>query len=148
MLRGLWKLTWLEIKIFVREPLGVIGTVGIPVVVFVVLSRLLGPQMRARAGRPAALRLSRSPDLRVHSDRRKRGAVPHRDHRDLSRRRDPQAVEGHTAQADTILTAHVVVKLLFTAITLASMMLAGRRYLPLGAIFRWCRSRWRCSSAP
>ena len=46
MLRGLWRLTWLETKIFVREPLGVIGTVGVPILVFVVLGRLLGPQMR------------------------------------------------------------------------------------------------------
>ena len=30
MLRGLLTLTWLEIKIFVREPLGLIGTVGMP----------------------------------------------------------------------------------------------------------------------
>src|SRR5436853_563854 len=49
MLRGLWRLTWLEIKIFVREPLGVIGTVGVPVLVFVVLGRLLGPRVRAGA---------------------------------------------------------------------------------------------------
>ena len=33
----------------------------------------------------------------------------------------------------TILTAHVLVKLLFTAITLAVMVLAGRRYYPVGA---------------
>jgi ABC-2 type transport system permease protein len=51
MLRGLWRLTWLEIKIFVREPLGVIGTVGIPVLLFVVLARLVGPRTRtASAG--------------------------------------------------------------------------------------------------
>jgi len=30
----------------------------------------------------------------------------------------------------TILTAHVLVKLLFSALTVAAMMLAGRRYLP------------------
>ena len=48
MLRGLWRLTWLEIKIFVREPLGVIGTVGVPVLIFVVLGRMLGPSMRTR----------------------------------------------------------------------------------------------------
>ena len=35
MWRGLLKLTWLEIKIFLREPLGALGTVLIPVVVFV-----------------------------------------------------------------------------------------------------------------
>ena len=29
MLRGLWKLSWLEIKIFMREPMGAIG-VGHP----------------------------------------------------------------------------------------------------------------------
>jgi ABC-2 type transport system permease protein len=32
----------------------------------------------------------------------------------------------------TILTAHVAVKLLFTAITLGVMILAGRRYYPVG----------------
>src|SRR5207237_9652292 len=45
MLRGLWRLTWLEIKIFVREPLGVIGSVGIPVLIYVALGRLLGPRV-------------------------------------------------------------------------------------------------------
>ena len=42
MLRGLWKLTWLEIKIFLREPLGALGTIGIPVLVFIVLGRVVG----------------------------------------------------------------------------------------------------------
>jgi len=27
MLCGLWKLTWIEIKIFLREPLGAFGTI-------------------------------------------------------------------------------------------------------------------------
>src|SRR2546423_12523259 len=52
MLRGLWKLTWLEIKIFIREPLGLVGTIGVPVVMFVVLGRLLG--RRAAAAGPRA----------------------------------------------------------------------------------------------
>ena len=42
MIRALLKLTWLEIKIFVREPLGLFGTIGIPVLVFVVMTRILG----------------------------------------------------------------------------------------------------------
>ena len=37
MLRGLWKLTWIEIKVFLREPLGAFGTIGVPVLIFVVL---------------------------------------------------------------------------------------------------------------
>ena len=42
MYSGLWKLTWLEIKIFLREPLGAFGTILFPVLVFVVVGRLLG----------------------------------------------------------------------------------------------------------
>ncbi|MCC6988151.1 MAG: hypothetical protein IT181_04095, partial [Acidobacteria bacterium] len=54
MLRGLWRLTWLEIKIFVREPLGVIGTVAMPVVIFLVLGRVTGSRARdSGAAHPA-----------------------------------------------------------------------------------------------
>ena len=49
MLRGLWQLTWLEIKIFVREPLGVIGTVAVPVVFFVALGKMFGGPLAAEA---------------------------------------------------------------------------------------------------
>ena len=40
MLRGLWKLTWIEIKVFLREPLGAFGTIVVPVLLFVVLGRM------------------------------------------------------------------------------------------------------------
>ena len=50
MMRGLLRLTWLELKIFMREPLGAIGTILIPVVVFVGLGRLVGGRVA-----PAAL---------------------------------------------------------------------------------------------
>ena len=53
MLRGLWKLTWLETKIFLREPLGVIGTVGFPVLLFLLLRRL--GRGAPRAGVPPLL---------------------------------------------------------------------------------------------
>ena len=53
-LRGLWKLTWLEIKIFVREPMGSISTVAIPVAMFWFLgrtfSRTLGQGLGERLG--------------------------------------------------------------------------------------------------
>jgi ABC-2 type transport system permease protein len=45
MLRGLWKLTWLEIKIFLREPLGAFGSILFPVLVFVVVSRFAGGRL-------------------------------------------------------------------------------------------------------
>src|SRR5260370_33071958 len=45
MLRGLWKLTWIEIKIFLREPLGAFGTIGFPVLIFLVLGRVAGRRL-------------------------------------------------------------------------------------------------------
>ena len=39
MLKGFWKLTWVETKVFVREPMGVIGSLIVPVILFVVLGR-------------------------------------------------------------------------------------------------------------
>ena len=50
ILRGLWKLTWIEIKIFLREPLGAFGTIVVPVLIFIVLGRLVGGRLS-----PAAL---------------------------------------------------------------------------------------------
>ena len=58
MLRGLWKLTWLEIKIFLREPLGAIGSIVFPVLVFVGLGRFTG-------GRPTQAPLAATGFLRV-----------------------------------------------------------------------------------
>jgi hypothetical protein len=54
MLRGLWKLTWIEIKVFLREPLGAFGTIVIPVLIFVVLSRPQPQNRRAFDWLPAA----------------------------------------------------------------------------------------------
>src|SRR3954469_15404341 len=42
---------WLETKIFVREPMGVFGTVGIPVLVFLVFTRLIGVRVPSRIPR-------------------------------------------------------------------------------------------------
>ena len=130
MLRGLLTLTWLEIKIFVREPLGVIGTVGIPVLMFVVLGRMFA--------RPAAAAPRNAPDL-VTTDLPVLAAILialsavlslitiiaiYREGGILKRLR------ATPLRSHTILTAHVIVKLLFTAITLVAMLLAGRRYYP------------------
>jgi len=45
MLRGLWKLTWIEIKIFLREPLGAFGTIIFPVLIFLGLSQVPGRKL-------------------------------------------------------------------------------------------------------
>ena len=131
MLRGLWKLTWLEIKIFVREPLGVIGTVGVPVLVFVVLGRMFGGRVGPGSRAPslvtvdlpilASILMALSAVLSlvtIISIYREGGIL--------------KRLRATPLRPHTILTAHVIVKLLFTAITLAAMMAAGRRYYPAG----------------
>lgn len=131
MMRGLWRLTWLEIKIFVREPLGVIGTVGAPVLVFVVFGRLLGP--RARTGSSQVPRFV-SVDLPIFASLLIVASAVlslvaivaiYREGGILKRLR------ATPLQPVTILTAHVMVKLLSTAVTFALMIAAGRRYYPV-----------------
>jgi ABC-2 type transport system permease protein len=127
MLRGLWKLTWLEIKIFVREPLGLFGTVGVPVLVFL----FIGRAMRAssppasvqagflRVGLPvfAAILMAVSAVVSLVTV-----IAIYREGGILKRLR------ATPLRPPTILIAHVLVKLLFTALTLALLIVAGRRY--------------------
>ena len=127
-MRGLWELTWLEIKIFVREPLGLFGTVGVPVLVFLIAGRLMQGAASVPTSREAAFLATGLPVLAailmsisavvslvtIISIYREGGI--------LKRLR---ATPLHPA---TILTAHVLVKLLFTTVTLALLIAAGRRY--------------------
>jgi ABC-2 type transport system permease protein len=132
MLRGLWKLTWIEIKIFLREPLGAFGTIGIPVLVFIVTGRIVGRSLAPAslaassfisAGLPvlASVLIAISAVLSlvtIISIYREGGIL--------------KRLRATPLRPQTILTAHVVVKLLLTAATLALMVLAGKRYYPVG----------------
>jgi ABC-2 type transport system permease protein len=133
MMRGLWKLTWLEMKIFVREPMGVIGTVGIPVVIFIALSRIFGAGARIVSGdipRFASVDLPIFASLLIALNAVLSLVAIIAIYRDggILKRLRATPLRPHT-----ILAAHVMVKLLFTLITLAGMALAGRRYVPVGA---------------
>jgi ABC-2 type transport system permease protein len=130
-MRGLLHLSWLEIKIFVREPLGVVGTVGVPVLLFVILGRVIVP--RLQAGSDVSQRIG-AVDLPVFAALLIAISVVlslvtiiaiYRDSGILKRLR------ATPLRPVTILSAHVLVKLLFTAVTFAAMLLAGRRYYPL-----------------
>ena len=131
--RGLANLTWLEIKIFLREPLGVIGSVFVPLVVFLIIGRTYGERVTgADQGRRglvgvdlavfAALLIAISAVLSLVTI-----IAIYREGGILKRLR------ATPLRPLTILTAHVVVKLLFTAVTLGLMVLAGRRYYPVDA---------------
>jgi ABC-2 type transport system permease protein len=132
MLRGLWKLTWIETKIFLREPLGAFGTIGIPVLVFLLVGRAVGRGLAKTSlaassfvsvGLPvfASVLISISAVLSlvtIISIYREGGIL--------------KRLRATPLRPQTILTAHVIVKLLLTAATLALMVLAGKRYYPVG----------------
>src|ERR1035437_4438822 len=122
MLRGLWKLTWIEIKVFLREPLGAIGTVVIPVLVFLVLSRvtnlkLVAPSLAgsgfSSAGVPTLVSLLIAVSavlslVTIISIYREGGIL--------------KRLRATPLRPYTILTAHVIVKLMLTAATLVLML--------------------------
>jgi ABC-2 type transport system permease protein len=131
MLHGLWKLTWLEIKIFLREPLGAFGTIVFPVLVFVIAGRFMGGRVKqpslaaagfVRVGLPVfvAILIALSSVLslvNIISIYREGGIL--------------KRLRATPLRPQIILTAHVLVKLFLTAITLGLTALAGRRYYPL-----------------
>jgi len=134
--RGLWNLTWLEIKIFAREPLGFIGTIFIPVAMFVLVGRSLG----GRVGASDRLREFVSTDLPVFTVMLiALSAVLslvtviaiYRESGILKRLR------ATPLRPHTILTAHVLVKLIFTGLTLVLMAAAGRTFYPVPLNVGW-----------
>lgn len=132
-MRGMWSLTWIEIKIFLREPLGAIGTVFVPVIVFVMLGRLANDGSSPTSVESgsgffnidvpvfAALLISLNAVLSlvaIISIYREGGIL--------------KRLRATPLRPQAILTAHVLVKLLLTAITLGLTFLAGKRYYPAG----------------
>jgi ABC-2 type transport system permease protein len=132
-LRGLGQLTWMEIKIFMREPLGAIGTIFIPVLIFVAAGRA-SAGVRVQASEPFAKLLGPGGIPTLVSISIIVGAVLslaniisiYREGGILKRLR------ATPLRPWTILSAHVIVKLLLTALTMALMVLAGRRYFAIG----------------
>jgi ABC-2 type transport system permease protein len=136
-MRGLLKLTWLEIRIFTREPLGFVAAIGIPAAMFLLLGRTgrdlasaTGPGAEHSAGTTqflaqdlplfvsifisinAALSL-----IAVISIYREGGIL--------------KRLRATPLRPAVILGAHVLVKLFFTGISLLIMLLAGRRFYPV-----------------
>ena len=131
MFRGLFKLTWLEIKIFLREPMGAVGSILFPVLIFVVVGRMMGGRITqssisaasfVRVGLPvfASILIALSGVLSlvtIISIYREGGIL--------------KRLRATPLRPQTILTAHVLVKLALTATTMVLMILAGKRYYPV-----------------
>jgi len=129
-MRGLVKLTWLEIRIFMREPLGLVAGIGVPLGMFLVLGRSVSSSTdhSARAAQflvqdlplfvsifisiNAALSL-----IAVISIYREGGIL--------------KRLRATPLRPAVILGAQVLVKLVFTGISLLLMILAGRRFYPV-----------------
>ena len=127
-LRGFWKLTWLETKIFTREPMGFLGTLVMPVVIFIVLGRAFGvsrPVTAEQLDIPFNVAVLAAILIAISAVQSLVAIISiYREGGILKRLR------ATPLSPVTILGAHVVVKLAFTVISLALLLLAGRRLFP------------------
>lgn len=127
MLKGFWKLTWVETKVFVREPLGLVGTLVVPLIIFVMMGRAVGTETSAPSLEESPFNVAILAALIIAV-----GAVLsliaiisiYREGGILKRLR------ATPLSPVTILGSHVVVKLGFTMASLALLVLAGRRFFP------------------
>lgn len=127
MLHGFWKLVWVEIKVFSREPLGVLGTVAIPVIMFVLLGRIF----RSGGDEAGLRRVMAGGDLPIFAAVfvALGGVVSlitiisiYRESGILKRLR------ATPLRPQTILGAHVAVKLVVTSMTWILLALAGKQF--------------------
>jgi ABC-2 type transport system permease protein len=127
-LRGFWKLTWVETKIFTREPMGFVATLIMPLVVFIFLGRVFGIGKSVTAPEvdipfnPAILAavliaISAVQSLVAIISIYREGGI-------LKRLRSTPL------SPVTIMGAQVAVKLVFTVISLALLMIGGKRLFP------------------
>ena len=132
MLRGLWTLTWLEAKIFFREPLGVVANVAVPVALFLVLGRVLAGEIDPASASAANLRLitvkipvfaavlialsAVVSIVAIISIYRESGVL--------------KRLFATPLRPHTIFAAHVLVKLALTATTIILLVVAGRNFYP------------------
>jgi ABC-2 type transport system permease protein len=127
-LRGFWKLTWVETKIFAREPMGFIGTLVMPLLVFILLGRVLGigkPMPAPEVDIPFNAAILAAVLIAISAVQSLVAIISiYREGGILKRLR------ATPLSPVTIMGAQVAVKLVFTVISLALLMLAGRRLFP------------------
>src|SRR5437773_9953794 len=127
-LRGFWKLTWLETKIFTREPMGFVGALVVPLLMFIILGRAFGVQKPLAAPQvdipfnaailaAVLIAISAVQSLVAIISIYREGGILKR-------------LRATPLSPVTILGAHVVVKLCFTVLSLSLLVLAGRRLFP------------------
>jgi ABC-2 type transport system permease protein len=127
-LKGFWKLTWVETKIFTREPMGFVGALLMPLLLFVILGRAFGVQkpmappqvdipFNAAIFAAVLIAISAVQSLVAIISIYREGGILKR-------------LRATPLSPVTIMAAQVAVKLGFTVISLVLLMLAGRRLFP------------------
>ena len=128
MLKGLLKLSWIETKVFMREPLGVLGSLAMPVILFLLMGRAVRAVPHAPARMPrlpfnitvlAAILIALGAVqslIAIMAIYREGGIL--------------KRLRATPLSPVTILGAHVLVKLGFTLVSLVLLNIAGRRILP------------------
>jgi ABC-2 type transport system permease protein len=128
ILRGFWKLTWVEIKIFTREPMGFVAGLLVPVLVFILLGRAFGvtkPLSAAKPDVPFNIAILAAIMIAINTVQSLVAIISiYREGGILKRLRSTPL------SPVTILGAHVLVKLGFAAVSLTLLVLAGRRVFP------------------
>jgi ABC-2 type transport system permease protein len=121
------RLSWIETKVFVREPLGLFGALLVPIIIFVIFGRSLGGQRNVVALDRSLFNVTIVSALLIAL-----GAVQsliaiiaiYREGGILKRLR------ATPLSPVAILGAHVLVKLGFTLVSLGLLVLAGRQLFP------------------
>jgi ABC-2 type transport system permease protein len=128
MLRGFWKLTWLEAKIFAREPMGLVGSLVVPAAFFVAFGKAFGspvPRGVGEGGPPFNVAIMSAIVIAISSVQSLVAIMAiYREGGILKRLR------ATPLSPVTILGSHVAVKLAFTTVNLTIMVLLGRRLFP------------------
>lgn len=130
-MKGLWKLTWVEFKVFLREPMGSVSTFLLPAVLFVVIGRSMrnlssesfDAQSWIQVSLPVMLTLiialNAVTSLTTIMSIYREGGILKR-------------LKATPLRPHTILTAHILVKLIITAINMVTLVLVGRSFLGVG----------------
>jgi ABC-2 type transport system permease protein len=132
-LRRLWKLSWLELKVFVREPLGFVGSIGVPVVLSLAIAGVSRPGIGAGmpgggtgqglpAFSPVVTAMSAVISLVTIISIYREGGILKR-------------LRATPLGPVVILSAHVMVKIAMTAATLVIIAVVGRPFYSAGPMF-------------
>lgn len=127
MLRGLWKLTWVELKIFMREPMGAATTLIFPAALFIAIGKIL--QNTSRGTFDAQAWIGTSLPVLLTIMIALNGVISlttimsiYREGGILKRLR------ATPLRPHTILGAHVIVKLQLTAVNILTLLIVGKTF--------------------